>query len=188
MGAARQEHGRKYRVERLPVSDRPVVPAIHGFPGSSSNRGPHPAVPYVRGVYHFAGPTGEGVKSTSVVSPSASYSFTVRLQIANRPGMLGRVASAIGDSGGDIGAVDLVETTRERTERDITVKARDSVHAQQIVSRLRRVSGIRVGPISDRTFLMHLGGKIEIRNKVAVRTRDDRSIAYNPRVSRERCA
>ena len=81
--------------------------------------------------------------------------------------MLGRVASAIGGAGGDIGAVDLVETTRERTERDITVKARDSVHAQQIVSRLRRVAGVRVGPISDRTFLMHLGGKIEIRNKVA---------------------
>src|SRR4029077_16911546 len=70
------------------------------------------------------------------------------------------------------------------TERDITVKARDSVHAQQIVSRLRRVSGIRVGPISDRTFQMHLGGKIEIRNKVAIRTRDDLSMAYTPGVAR----
>src|SRR6266545_968837 len=59
-----------------------------------------------------------------VIAPSASYSFIVRLQIASRPGMLGRVASAIGDAGGDIGAVDLVETTRERTERDITVMAR----------------------------------------------------------------
>src|SRR6185295_15384315 len=125
-----------------------------------------------------------GVESTSVVSPSASYSFIVRLQIANRPGMLGRVASAIGDAGGDIGAVDLVETTRERTERDITVKARDSVHAQQIVTRLRRVAGIRVGAISDRTFLMHLGGKIEVRNKVPIRTRDDRSMAYTPGVAR----
>src|SRR4030095_4143666 len=155
MGTARQEHGRKYRVERLPVSDRPAVPAIHGSPRSSSNRGPHPGVPYVRGVHHFAGPTGEGVKSTSVVSPSASYSFIVRLQIANRPGMLGRVASAIGDSGGDIGGVDLVEPTPQQTERDITVKARDSIHAQQIVSRLKQVAGVRIGPISDRTFLMH---------------------------------
>src|SRR6059058_3074816 len=98
--------------------------------------------------------------------------------------MLGRVASAIGDAGGDIGAVDLVETTRERTERDITVKARDSVHAQQIVSRLRRVAGVRVGAISDRTFLMHLGGKIEVRNKVPIRTRDDLSMAYTPGVAR----
>src|SRR5207253_1810649 len=98
--------------------------------------------------------------------------------------MLGRVASAIGDAGGDIGAVDLVETTRERTERDITVKARDSVHAQQIVGRLRRVAGVRIGAISDRTFLMHLGGKIEISNKVPIRTRDDLSMAYTPGVAR----
>jgi malate dehydrogenase (oxaloacetate-decarboxylating) len=119
-----------------------------------------------------------------VIAPSASYSFTVRLQIASRPGMLGRVASAIGDAGGDIGAVDLVETTRERTERDITVKARDSVHAQQIVARLRRVAGVRVGAISDRTFLMHLGGKIEVTNKVPIRTRDDLSMAYTPGVAR----
>ena len=98
--------------------------------------------------------------------------------------MLGRVASAIGDAGGDIGAVDLVETTRDRTERDITVKARDGVHAQQIVNRLRRVGRIRVGAVSDRTFLMHLGGKIEIRNKTPIRTRDDLSMAYTPGVAR----
>src|SRR5207253_2636810 len=117
-------------------------------------------------------------------TPSASYGFTIRLQIANRPGMLGRVASAIGEAGGDIGAVDLVETTRERTLRDMTVKARDSVHAQQIVSRLRHVAGVRVGHVSDRTFLMHLGGKIEIKNKVPVRTRDDLSMVYTPGVAR----
>ena len=57
----------------------------------------------------------------SAVSPSASYSVTARLSITNRPGMLGRVAMAIGDAGGDIGAVDLVESTRERIVRDITV-------------------------------------------------------------------
>src|SRR5712691_5670411 len=125
-----------------------------------------------------------GGDPATMKTPSASYSFTVRLQIANRPGMLGRVASAIGEAGGDIGAVYLVETTRERTERDITVKARDSVHAQQIVSRLRHVAGVRVGHVSDRTFLMHLGGKIEVRNKVAIRTRDDLSMVYTPGVAR----
>src|SRR5207247_5820763 len=78
----------------------------------------------------------------------------------------------------------LVETTRERILRDITVKARDSVHAQQIVSRLRHVAGVRIGHVSDRTFLMHLGGKIEIRNKVPIRTRDDLSMAYTPGVAR----
>jgi malate dehydrogenase (oxaloacetate-decarboxylating) len=118
------------------------------------------------------------------VSPSASYSVTVRLSITNRPGMLGRVAMTIGDAGGDIGAVDLVESSRDRIVRDITINSRDSDHGQQIVNRLKRVTGIRVVNTSDRTFLMHLGGKIEVRNKVPIRTRDDLSMAYTPGVAR----
>src|SRR3989440_3295696 len=117
-------------------------------------------------------------------TPSASYGFTIRLQIANRPGMLGRVASAIGEAGGDIGAVDLVESGRDAILRDLTVKARDSEHGQAIVNRLRRLAGARVVSVSDRTFLMHLGGKIEIHNKVPLRTRDDLSMAYTPGVAR----
>jgi malate dehydrogenase (oxaloacetate-decarboxylating) len=119
-----------------------------------------------------------------VVAPSASYSITVRLEIKNRPGMLGRVASAIGGAGGDIGAVDLVESQRDRVVRDITIKARDSHHGQQMVNRLKHVAGVRIVNISDRTFLMHLGGKIEVRNKVPIRTRDDLSMAYTPGVAR----
>jgi malate dehydrogenase (oxaloacetate-decarboxylating) len=118
------------------------------------------------------------------VTPSASYSLTVRLAITNRPGMLGRVASAIGDTGGDIGAVDLVESSRERVVRDITIKARDSEHGQRIVAGVRAIVGVRVVNVSDRTFLMHLGGKIEIRNKAPIRTRDDLSMAYTPGVAR----
>src|SRR5215208_4231617 len=114
------------------------------------------------------------------VLPSASYSLTVRLEITNRPGMLGRVASAIGAAGGDIGAVDLVESGRDRIIRDLTVKARDSEHAVEVVNRLRKIPGVRVINVSDRTFLLHLGGKIEIRNKAPVRTRDDLSMAYTP--------
>ena len=118
------------------------------------------------------------------VAPSASYSLTVRLDIKNRPGMLGRVASAIGQSGGDIGAVDLVQSTRDRVLRDMTINARDDVHGQEIVNRLRRLPGARVVSVSDRTFLVHLGGKIEIRNKVPIKTRDDLSMAYTPGVAR----
>jgi malate dehydrogenase (oxaloacetate-decarboxylating) len=120
----------------------------------------------------------------SVVAPSASYSLTVRVAIQNRPGMLGRVASAIGDAGGDIGAVDLVESQRKHIVRDITIDARDSQHGAQVVDRLKRVTGVRVINVSDRTFLMHLGGKIEVRSKVPVRTRDDLSMAYTPGVAR----
>src|SRR5947209_3366229 len=120
----------------------------------------------------------------STVAPSASYSLTVRLAIQNRPGMLGRVAMAIGEAGGDIGAVDLVESGRDRIVRDITINARDSNHGQQIVAQVKRTAGVRVVNISDRTFLMHLGGKIEVRSKVPIRTRDDLSMAYTPGVAR----
>src|SRR5437764_2940706 len=120
----------------------------------------------------------------STVVPSASYSLTVRVAIQNRPGMLGRVAMAIGDAGGDIGARDLVESGPDRIIRDITINARDSVHGTQIVNRLKQAPGLRVINISDRTFLMHLGGKIEIQSKVPIRTRDDLSMAYTPGVAR----
>jgi malate dehydrogenase (oxaloacetate-decarboxylating) len=118
------------------------------------------------------------------IAPSASYSITARLAITNRPGMLGRVAMAIGEAGGDIGAVDIVESLREHVVRDITIKARDSHHGQQIVNRLKHLAGVKVVSISDRTFLVHLGGKIEIRNKVPIRTRDDLSMVYTPGVAR----
>jgi malate dehydrogenase (oxaloacetate-decarboxylating) len=117
-------------------------------------------------------------------APSASYSMTVRLEITNRPGMLGKVTSAIGKAGGDIGAIDLVEVGRNTITRDLTFKASDERHAQGVIDRIRTVDGVRVVNFSDRTFLMHLGGKIEVRGKVSVKTRDDLSMAYTPGVAR----
>ncbi|HYB42779.1 MAG TPA: malic enzyme-like NAD(P)-binding protein [Candidatus Methylomirabilis sp.] len=120
----------------------------------------------------------------SKTTPVASYSLTVRARIANKPGMLGRVTSAIGDAGGDIGAVDLVEAGPQTLTRDITFKASDEAHGQRIVDGLRAVDGVTVVNVSDRTFLMHLGGKIEVNGRVAVKTRDDLSMAYTPGVAR----
>src|SRR5881397_3670353 len=117
-------------------------------------------------------------------APSASYSVTVRLEIENKPGMLGKVTSAIGKAGGDIGAIDLVEVGKTTITRDLSVKASDERHAQQVVEKIRAVSGVRVVNVSDRTFLMHLGGKIEVNGKIAVKTRDDLSMAYTPGVAR----
>ena len=117
-------------------------------------------------------------------APSASYSLTVRLEILNKPGMLGRVTSAIGKAGGDIGAIDLVVVGKTTITRDITFKARDEPHGQQVVDGIRAVQGVKVVNVSDRTFLMHLGGKIEVRGKIAVKTRDDLSMAYTPGVAR----
>ena len=59
-------------------------------------------------------------------APSASYSLTVRLEIVNKPGMLGRVTSAIGKAGGDIGAIDLVVVGKSTITRDITEIGRAS--------------------------------------------------------------
>ncbi|HXH84095.1 MAG TPA: malic enzyme-like NAD(P)-binding protein [Candidatus Tectomicrobia bacterium] len=117
-------------------------------------------------------------------APTASHSLTVRLQIRNVPGMLGKVTSAIGKAGGDIGAIDLVEAGKTTITRDLTFKASDERHGQQIVERLRALEGITVVNVSDRTFLMHLGGKIEVKGKIPVKTRDDLSMAYTPGVAR----
>jgi len=118
------------------------------------------------------------------LQPSAQYSLTIRVQIPHRPGMLGRVASAIGEAGGTIGAVDLVELDHGTTLRDITVDAADPSQWEGITSAIAGVEGARVIDTTDRTFMVHMGGKIEQRNKHPLRTRDDLSMAYTPGVAR----
>ena len=116
-------------------------------------------------------------------APIASYSLIVRVRIVNTPGMLGKVTSAIGAEGGDIGAIDIVEVGSQVT-RDISFKASDEAHGQRITDKIRGIEGVTVVHVSDRTFLMHLGGKIEVKGRVAVKTRDDLSMAYTPGVAR----
>ncbi|HEX2324443.1 MAG TPA: malic enzyme-like NAD(P)-binding protein, partial [Chloroflexota bacterium] len=118
------------------------------------------------------------------LTPSASYSIIVRCQIENRPGMLGRLASAIGAAGGDIGAIDIVRQERGALVRDITVNCRDDAHGKQIAAAIEALEGIAVLNVSDRTFLLHLGGKIEVTSKAPLKTRDDLSMAYTPGVAR----
>jgi malate dehydrogenase (oxaloacetate-decarboxylating) len=118
------------------------------------------------------------------VIPSEGYSITLRLRLANKPGMLGHVTSAIGDAGGNIGAVDIVEVGAHHLIRDITVAAGNDEHAESIVEAVRAVEGVTVINVSDRTFLRHLGGKIEITNKRPLQTRSDLSISYTPGVAR----
>jgi malate dehydrogenase (oxaloacetate-decarboxylating) len=118
------------------------------------------------------------------VRPSASYSITMRLEILNKPGMLGKTTTAIGEAGGDIRAVDIAGFTKDTIIRDITVNARDDKHGREIVEHVKKVQGIHVVSVSDRTFLMHLGGKIGIVSKTPLKTRDDLSMAYTPGVAR----
>jgi malate dehydrogenase (oxaloacetate-decarboxylating) len=117
-------------------------------------------------------------------TPSAQYSLTLRVEIDHRPGMLGKVASAIGDAGGTIGAVDLVQVAGSHTIRDITVETADASDWPRLTDAVNAVPGAHVLDATDRTFLVHVGGKIELHNKTPVKTRDDLSMAYTPGVAR----
>jgi malate dehydrogenase (oxaloacetate-decarboxylating) len=117
-------------------------------------------------------------------TPSPSYSITLRLEIVNQVGMFGKIATAIGETGGDIGAVDIVRVGKGAIVRDITVNARDEAHEKDIVNAVKKINGVRIIHVSDRTFLLHHGGKIEIHNKVPVKNRNDLSRVYTPGVAR----
>jgi malate dehydrogenase (oxaloacetate-decarboxylating) len=116
--------------------------------------------------------------------PSASFSATVRVRLADHPGSFARLAEAIGENGGSLGAIDLVRVERSTKVRDVGILATDTAQLERIVGAIRRVDGIDVMHASDRTFLAHLGGKIEVVAKVPLKTRDDLSMAYTPGVAR----
>ena len=118
------------------------------------------------------------------LTPSAQYSLTIRVEIDHRPGALGQVATAIGEAGGTIGAVDLVDITDTRTLRDITVATGGEDQWDAIVAAIDALEPARVIDTTDRTFLLHVGGKIEQHNKHPLKTRDDLSMAYTPGVAR----
>ena len=118
------------------------------------------------------------------IATSVSYSFTMRLRIANNLGMFARLLHVIARLQGDPGAVDVVRADRKFKVRDLTVNARDDKHAHAIIEAVKRIRGITVIHVSDRVFLMHLGGKIRIQNKIPLTTRDALSMAYTPGVAR----
>jgi malate dehydrogenase (oxaloacetate-decarboxylating) len=115
---------------------------------------------------------------------SAQYSIILRVEIDHRPGMLGRVATAVGDAGGVIGSVDLISADAKHTLRDITVDAAGEDHVGRIGAAVGQIDGARLIDTTDRTFRLHVGGKIEQRNKLPLNTRDDLSMAYTPGVAR----
>jgi malate dehydrogenase (oxaloacetate-decarboxylating) len=116
--------------------------------------------------------------------PSASFSAAIRVRIDNRPGAFARLASTIGEAGGLLGAIDLVRVEKTTKLRDVNVLADDERHLHEIVDAVRAVDGVEVVNVSDRTFLAHLGGKIEIKPRLPLKTRDDLSMAYTPGVAR----
>jgi malate dehydrogenase (oxaloacetate-decarboxylating) len=117
-------------------------------------------------------------------TPSAQYRLTIRVKLDDSQGILGQVTSAIGDAGGMVDAVDLVEVDGGSSLRDIVVDASGREHWARILEAIDAIAGAEVIDTTDRTFLLHVGGKIEQSNKHPLKTRDDLSMVYTPGVAR----
>ena len=113
-----------------------------------------------------------------------SYTSTIRLSYKNTRGMLGKITTVIGESGGMIGAVDIVNSQFGKIVRDISVKAAGVDHVKDIVKKLETIEELEIRSVSDRVFLLHLGGKIEVNSRNPVKNRDDLSSVYTPGVAR----
>ena len=116
--------------------------------------------------------------------PSISYSITVRLEVPARGNAVSQLTHAVEEAGGVVTALDVTGSGTESLRIDVTCAASDTDHAQRLTDALASVDGVTIGKVSDRTFLVHLGGKIEIQPKVPIRNRDDLSMIYTPGVAR----
>ncbi|WP_116947482.1 NAD-dependent malic enzyme [Jiangella endophytica] len=116
--------------------------------------------------------------------PSVSYSITVRLEVPAGGSSVGQLTAAVEKAGGLVTALDVTASGANRIQVDVTCAATSSAHAGELVMALRSVAGVVIGKVSDRTFLVHLGGKIEVVSKVPIRNRDDLSLIYTPGVAR----
>jgi malate dehydrogenase (oxaloacetate-decarboxylating) len=110
--------------------------------------------------------------------------MTVRLEVGSRGRAVSEITRAVEHAGGVVTALDVNAAGHERLRVDVTCAARDTAHAEAIVADLSALPDVVVHKVSDRTFLLHLGGKIEMRSKVPLRTRDELSMAYTPGVAR----
>ena len=119
-----------------------------------------------------------------MAATNAAYSVRIRVEVDNEPGSLGRLATAIGSAGGNITALDIVDASGARIIQDVSVDARNDVHADEIADVVHALEGIRVQSVRDRTFLLHDGGKIEVRSRIPLKDRADLSMAYTPGVAR----
>ena len=119
-----------------------------------------------------------------MVSPTAAFSVTIRVRLDNTPGTLGKLAAAIGGVGGNIVALEGFEARDEYLDEDLIVNCISEAHIEVVVASLDGIEGLEVISVSDRTFAMHAGGKIEVLARMPVADRDDLSMAYTPGVAR----
>ena len=119
-----------------------------------------------------------------MASTSPGYGITIRVEGSPELQPVALITTTITNAGATITALDVVESLLEKVVVDVTCDTVDADHAQEIHNALSSHEGLTVRKISDRTFLLHLGGKIEISSKVPLKTRDDLSRAYTPGVAR----
>jgi malate dehydrogenase (oxaloacetate-decarboxylating) len=116
--------------------------------------------------------------------PSVSNSITVRLELPARVTAVSEISTAVADVGGMVTAVDISESGSERLQADLTIATYGTTHAGEVVDAIAEVDGVEIGRVSDRVFLAHLGGKLEVKSKLPIRNRDDLSLVYTPGVAR----
>ncbi len=121
---------------------------------------------------------------TRTGQPSISYSITVRLELPAGGSAISSLTSCVEEAGGIVTALDVTASGHDKLRIDVTCAASDTAHADRIVDALRGIEGVAVHKVSDRTFLMHLGGTIEMASKHPIRNRDDLSMVYTPGVAR----
>lgn len=118
------------------------------------------------------------------VGPYSNYRITARLELANVPGMFARVAGVLAEERANLGAVDIVSASPEYIVRDVTFDVQDEAHGERVAKRLNALPDVRVLSVSDRIFLLHLGGKIRVESKLPLTTRNVLSMIYTPGVGR----
>ncbi|WP_066642115.1 NAD-dependent malic enzyme [Serinicoccus hydrothermalis] len=116
--------------------------------------------------------------------PSVSNSITVRLELPARVTAVSEITTAVADVGGMVTAVDISDSGTERLQADLTIATYGTDHAAEVVEAISGVDGVEIGRVSDRTFLAHLGGKLEVTSKLPIRNRDDLSLVYTPGVAK----
>ncbi len=119
-----------------------------------------------------------------MAAPSPGYSITVRVQAPAHPSSTAEISALVAQAGGAVTALDIVDSWHDNVIVDVSCDALDVDHATAITDVLRAHEGFEVRNVSDRTFLIHLGGKLEVVPKVALTHRDDLSRAYTPGVAR----
>jgi malate dehydrogenase (oxaloacetate-decarboxylating) len=119
-----------------------------------------------------------------MATPTAAYSILLRVRLDNRPGTLGRLATVIGDAGGNISAIGGFDVRVSHLDEDVVVNCSSEEHIAKVTAAVQDVDGVEVVEVLDRTFTMHEGGKIEVLARMPVADRDDLSMAYTPGVAR----